>query len=136
MNRLLNLFHKLFQLQCHQEVSRCPDVNPRNSLHAGNVTCKKGTNPGFNTQGRHHQKCKRGVSLTQQKDFCPPKFVLKRSSNYHCGQLCHVCTISFIDQLFHASSKGKHKRLDGKYIEMKMLHIQICFIALQQLYEK
>ena len=35
-------------------------VNLRNLLHAGDETCKQGIHPGFETQGRPHQKSKTG----------------------------------------------------------------------------
>ena len=33
---------------------------------------------GFETQGRHNQKSKIGVSMAPQKDLCPPNFFLKK----------------------------------------------------------
>ena len=36
----------------------------------------KGIYPGFDTQGRHHQKSKTGVSVAHKKNLCPPKFFL------------------------------------------------------------
>ena len=53
-----------------------PEVNLRNSLHTGNRHAREGIHPGFETQGRHHQS-KTGVSVTPQKDLCPPKYFLK-----------------------------------------------------------
>ena len=44
-----------------------PEVNLRNSLHTGDKTCEPGIHPGFETQGRHHQKSKSGVSVAPQK---------------------------------------------------------------------
>ena len=41
--------------------------NLRNSWHAGNKARKRGIHPGFETQGRRHQKSKTGVSVAQQK---------------------------------------------------------------------
>ena len=50
-----------------------PDVNLRNLLHAGNETCKHGIHYGFETQSRHHQKSKTGVSVAPQKGLMSPK---------------------------------------------------------------
>ena len=50
-----------------------PEVNLRNPLHGGNKACKHGIHPGFQTQGKCHQKSKTGVSVAPQKDLCPPK---------------------------------------------------------------
>ena len=33
----------------------------------------KAAHSGFETQRRHHQKSKTGVSVAPQKDLCPPK---------------------------------------------------------------
>ena len=41
-------------------------------------TGKWGIHPGFETQGRHHQKSKTGVSVAPQKvHMCPPKIKKK-----------------------------------------------------------
>ena len=42
----------------------------------GDRAHKRGINPGFETQGRRHQKSKTGVSVTHEKDLCPPKLVM------------------------------------------------------------
>ena len=34
--------------------------------------------PGFETQGRYHQKSRRGISVVPQKDSCPPKNVFEK----------------------------------------------------------
>ena len=39
------------------------EVNLRNPLHAGDEAHKWGIHPGFETQGRHHQKSKAMVSV-------------------------------------------------------------------------
>ena len=39
-----------------------PEVNLRNPLHAGKKACKWGIQPGFETQGRRHQKSKARAS--------------------------------------------------------------------------
>ena len=43
-----------------------PEVNMRSPLHAGEQVLKSMIHPGFETQGRHHQKSKTGVSLAPQ----------------------------------------------------------------------
>ena len=44
-----------------------PEVNLRISLHAGKEASKQEIHPGFENQGRHHQKSKTGVSMAPQK---------------------------------------------------------------------
>ena len=57
-----------------------PEVNLRNSLHAGNKAHKRGIHPGSETQGRRHQKSKTGVSVAPQKGLMfSKKFFLKKS---------------------------------------------------------
>ena len=41
--------------------------NLRNPFHAVKEACKQGIHPGFEAQGRCHQKSKTGVSVTQRK---------------------------------------------------------------------
>ena len=50
-----------------------PEVNVTNLLHEGEKACKWGIHPGFETQGRHNQKSKTGVSVAPKKDLYPPK---------------------------------------------------------------
>ena len=49
------------------------EVNPRNPLHPGKEEAKQGIHPGFETQDRHHQKSKTGVSLATQKGLISSK---------------------------------------------------------------
>ena len=56
-----------------QSAGVTPEVNLRNSLHAGDKACKQGIHPGFETQGRHYQKSKTGVSVTPQKGLMSSK---------------------------------------------------------------
>ena len=44
-----------------------PEVNLRNPLHAGDEACKQEMHPGFETQGRLHQKSKSGVPVALTK---------------------------------------------------------------------
>ena len=50
-----------------------PEVNLRNPLHSGEKTHKWGIHPGFETQGRRHQKSKIGVSVAPQKGLVSSK---------------------------------------------------------------
>ena len=51
-----------------------PEVNLRNPLHAGD---EEGIHLGFETQGRHPQKSKIGVSVDQPKELISSKLFLK-----------------------------------------------------------
>ena len=55
-----------------------PEVNLRNSLHTGDKACKWGIHPGFETQGRHHQKSKTGVWVAPQKGLMSSNFFKKK----------------------------------------------------------
>ena len=55
-----------------------PEVNLRNSLHTGDKAHKQWIHPGFETQGRHHQKSKTGVSVAPQKGLMSSKRFLKK----------------------------------------------------------
>ena len=61
-----------------QSAGVAPEVNLRNSWHAGDKACKRGNHPGFETQGRRHQKSKTGVLVASKKDSCPPKILKKK----------------------------------------------------------
>ena len=61
-----------------QSAGVAPEVNLRNSLHAGNKTHKQGIDPGFETQGRHHQKSKTGVSVAPRKGLMSSKNFFKK----------------------------------------------------------
>ena len=50
-----------------------PEVNLRNPLHAGEEARKPAIHPGFETQGRRHQKSKTGVSVSPQKELASSK---------------------------------------------------------------
>ena len=52
----------LAMLAAKRSAGVATEVNLRYSLHAGNKAGKRGIHPGFETQGRHHQKSKTGVS--------------------------------------------------------------------------
>ena len=63
---------------CHAGQGVAPEVNLRNSLHASDKAAKWGIHPGFETQGRCHQKSKTGVSVAPQKGLVSFKRVLKK----------------------------------------------------------
>ena len=42
-----------------------PEMNLRNPFQAGKIASKQGIHPGFETQGRRHQKFKTGVSVCE-----------------------------------------------------------------------
>ena len=56
-----------------QSAGVVPEVNLRNSWHAGKKACKQGIHPGFETQGRRHQKSKTGVSVAPRKGLMSSK---------------------------------------------------------------
>ena len=53
-------------LDIQRSVGVTSEVNMRSPLHAGEQVLKSTIHPGFETQGRHHQKSKTGVSLAPQ----------------------------------------------------------------------
>ena len=61
-----------------QSAGVAPEVNLRNSWHAGNKARKRGIHPGFETQGRRHQKSLTGVSVAPQKGLMSSKNLLKK----------------------------------------------------------
>ena len=48
-----------------------PEVNLGNPLHADNKAHQGGIHPGYQTQGRRHQKCKQEHPWAHGKDLCP-----------------------------------------------------------------
>ena len=64
-----------------QSAGVAPEVNLRNSWHTGDKARKRGINPGFETQGRHHQKSKTGVSVAPQKGLMSSKNFKKKKSS-------------------------------------------------------
>ena len=55
-----------------------PEVNLRNPLCIGEEAHKRGIHPGFETQGRRHQKYKTRVSVTPQKGLMSSKNFKKK----------------------------------------------------------
>ena len=74
-----------------------PDLNLRHPLCAGKEAHKQGIHPGFETQGRCHQKSKTGVSVSSQKGPVSSKFFLKKHDpnehSYPCTRLKTVCSV-------------------------------------------
>ena len=60
-------------LAAKRSASVTPEVNLRNSLHAGDKASKRGIHPDFETQGRRHHKSKTGVSAAPQKGLVSSK---------------------------------------------------------------
>ena len=59
-------------------------VTPEVNLRITQVRkCTKGIHPGFETQGRHHQKSKTEESVAPQKDLCSPKISKKNNCLTH-----------------------------------------------------
>ena len=61
-----------------QSAGVAPEVNLSNSLHAGDKAPKRGIHPGFETQGRHCQKSKTGVSVAPRKGIMSSKKTKKK----------------------------------------------------------
>ena len=51
-----------------QSAGVTPEVNLRIPLHTDEKACKQWIQPGFETQVRHHQESKRGVSVAPKKN--------------------------------------------------------------------
>ena len=77
-SKQLQLLWVIFKIKGKQEARKrstgvAPEVNLRNPLHAGDKAGKRGIHPGFETQGRRHQKSKTGVSVAPQKGLASSK---------------------------------------------------------------
>ena len=64
-----------------------PGVNLRNPLHALNEACKQEIQPGFENQGRCHQKSKTGVSVVPLKGLMSYKNFIKKALESHTLKL-------------------------------------------------
>ena len=60
-------------LAIRMPIGVAPELNLRNALHADKKTCKWRIHPGFETQGRRHQKFKTGISVTSRKGLMSSK---------------------------------------------------------------
>ena len=70
-----------------QSAGVAPEVNLRNSWHTGDKACKQGIHPGFETQGRRHQKSKTGVSVDPRKGLMSSKNLLKKRKKQHLRKI-------------------------------------------------
>ena len=68
----------LAMLTSIQSAGVAPEVNLRNLLWAGEEAGKQGIHPGFETQGRGHQKSKIGVSAAPRKGLVSSKNLYKK----------------------------------------------------------
>ena len=59
-----------------------PEMNLRNLLHQVRKHTSEGIHPGFETQGRHHQKSKTGVSVGPPKGLVPYIFFFKNQKSF------------------------------------------------------
>ena len=76
-------------------------------LCAGEEARKRGIHPGFETQGRRHQKSKTGVSVAPQKGFMSSKFFLKNYWKLDHLSLISYATVNFLKILiFNNSTRG------------------------------
>ena len=76
--------HGSKRLSCHADlytVSRCC-TRGESEDHTGEKACRKGIHPGFETQGRHHQKSKTGVTVAPQKGLMSSKTSKKKHLDY------------------------------------------------------
>ena len=74
-----------------QSAGVAPEVNLRNSLHAGDKARKRGIHPGFETQGRRCQKFKTGVSVAPRKGLM---FSLKNKPRRFIPDKFHDCSLN------------------------------------------
>ena len=62
-----------------------PEVNLRHLLCAGEEAHMQGIHPGFETQGRHHQKSITRVSVAPQKGLMSSKNFIKKERHLICA---------------------------------------------------
>ena len=60
-----------------------PEVNLRIPLHTGDKTYKQMTDPGFETQSRHHKKSKTRIAVAPQKGPMSSKKFFKKKRNFY-----------------------------------------------------
>ena len=61
-----------------------------NPFHASSKTCKQGIRPGFETQGRRHQKSKTGISGLTKSISVLHKFEKTTTNNYSSSQIISI----------------------------------------------
>ena len=90
------------------------EVNLRNLLHAGKKACRQGIHPGFETQGRYHQKSKTEVDLSvvPQKGLASSKkFIYKKQYQGLSSLLYHLqLSVFLVENCF---AKGTCPKLFG-----------------------
>ena len=58
----------------------------------------QGIHPGFEIQGRRHQKFKTGVAVAHEKDLCPPRN-FKKNKNKNKNLLIDIFNAKYISKL-------------------------------------
>ena len=86
-----------------QSAGVAPEVNLRNSWHAGDKAHKQGIHPGFETQGRHIRSPKQGYQWHHKKDPCPPKNFFKKKAD--AMQTCTETKVAIMGK-FHLKVAG------------------------------
>ena len=64
----------VIMLTAKRSAGVAPEVNLRNQLETGNKACSHGIHPGFETQGRYHEKSKTRLSVAPQTGLTSSKF--------------------------------------------------------------
>ena len=90
-------------LSCHTGCQEgvASEVNLKNPWHTGRETCWQGVHPGFETQGRCHQKSNTGVSVAPQKGLMSLKFfkekrsLKSRSQGYRFNLVCSIPDLQY-----------------------------------------
>ena len=78
-------------LAAKRSVGIASEVNLRNPLHAGKKARKPLIHPGLETQSRHHQRSKTGVSVLSQKRLMFPKKCQQKSPFDWVEQYTYSC---------------------------------------------
>ena len=75
------------------------------------LSANKATYVGFDTQRKHHQKSKTGVSVAQQKGLmCPPIFFIKKKKKRLQGYtLMHTTYVKVTRNSLHRTVQGRNK---------------------------
>ena len=89
---IVSSHHLYLTLHIKRSAGVAPEVNLGNPLCTGEEACKRGIHPGFETQSRHQQKSKTGVSVAPQKGHVSSKNFFKKD--------LHILIYLFISILF------------------------------------
>ena len=98
-------------LAAKMSVGVTPQMNLKNPLHTGDEAHKCGIHPGFDTQGRHHQKSKTGISGPTKRTNVLQNFFIKmihmmitKQEPLLCSNMCTqwytLCCDQSNDKLF------------------------------------